>query len=354
MRACTFIIGSILVLCMVPYPCIGQINFNSTDQSSLYSSADSAILANEFGEIHSLVIIQDGNLQYERYYYGWHKDSLHQLQSATKSIISALYGCALEQGMVKGPGELINSHFPEFVPADPLHQSIRTKDLLTQQHGLKWKEAQWEDPENTWRKVLESDGDWYQLILETPMDTAPGTEFNYSNAAPVLTTGIIQQASGMNIQDFAAKYLFNPLGISEVNYWQGNGGPENNGMAMIWLKPRDMAKIGQLFLQEGTWKDRTILPRDYVLESTAALLRKVESNWFYDSFDYGYFWWRNPVRKGKSEAEEPEIFLARGAGGQNIIIWPEKQMVVVITAWNIQMSSKPLRIFHDYIVPAVP
>lgn len=335
-----------LIYCQVSF----TLNNGQNNLSAKTHRADSAIKAGEFGEIHSLLVIQSGQLLFEEYYNGWKADSLHQLQSATKSVVATLLGCALQQQMIGNVQEKIFSYYHKEYFDDQLKKTISLEDLLTQQHGLKWKENPWDAPDNNWRNLYGTEGNWFKSILATPMDTVPGTKFNYSNAAPVLISGVIQNASKMRIDSFAKKFLFDPLGIVKYRFWNGNGGPQNNGMALLSLTSRDMAKLGQLYLQEGKWDNKQIISQDFVKEATSAKVKNVEGNGFYSSYDYGYFWWSRPVCRQFPGPDNPPIFLARGAGGQNIIVCPEKNLVVVITAWNMQQPNKPQSIFDKYIL----
>ena len=201
------ILFTLLTILWFPFSIACQIDFShyrpGPQDDPAFLRADSAIRADAYGEVHSLLVVEKGKLVFERYYRDWTPDSLHQLQSATKSIVATLLGCALQQGLIPGVDQPISAYYPYIEGRDTLKNGIRIRDLLTQRHGLKWKEAPWDDPGNTWRKVLATEGNWFETILKTPMDTAPGARFNYSNAAPVLTTGIIQAASGMRIDSFA-------------------------------------------------------------------------------------------------------------------------------------------------------
>lgn len=339
------------VALVISFTSICQINFDAlltkTSSKEEFLQADSAIRAGEFGEIHSLLIVQDGKLVFEEYYNQWDKDSLHQLQSATKSIVSTLLGCAIQRNYLTNLNQKIIDYYPSINEQDSIKSKICIEDLLTQRHGLKWQEFPWDSPDNRWRIIQENEGDWYAKILDAPGDTLPGTWFNYSNAAPILTTGIIQKASGMSIDSFANDYLFEPLGIVNYHYWMGNGGPQNNGLAMLYLTSRDMAKIGQLYLQNGVWNDQPILPKWFVGKATSPIVTNVEANGIYSSYDYGYFWWSNPVHREKGRITD--IYLARGMGGQNIIVDPAQKMIVVITAWNASRPNKPQEIFDRYI-----
>lgn len=315
----------------------------------LYSkalSADSAIKAGEFGTVHSLLIIKDGKVVFENYYNGWKQDSLHQLQSATKSIISTLLGCAIQQNFIKSENDLIATYYTQYQFDDYQKKQIKISDLLTQRHGLDWSEGAWEDPKNTWRKVMSEQGDWYKKILDVPMDTVSGVKFIYSNAAPTLVSGLIQTASKTPIDSFAIKYLFQPLEINNYWFWQGNNGPQNNGMALISLTSRDMAKIGQLYLQSGKWGNQRIIPQNYVQMATSPIVKGVGLNGAYKQYDYGYFWWSNPISQSDKKTN---VFLARGAGGQNIIVNQEENLVIVTTAWNMQQPNKVQLIYDWYL-----
>ncbi len=327
-----------------------QIDFElKSHHSSLLqraNAADSAILAGQFGTVHSLLIIHDGRLVFEKYYNGWTKDSLHQLQSATKSIISTLLGCALQQKYIESENELISAYFPKQYFRDNLKKQMRISDLLTQRHGLTWNEGAWEDPGNDWRKIISRQGNWYDMILRIPMDTMPGTRFVYGNAAPTLVSAIIQQASKLSIDSFAVTYLFKPLGIRKYWFWQGNGDPPNNGMALVSLTSRDMAKIGQLYLQNGKWDNNQVIPFRYVQSAVSSHVKAVGGNGAYKQYDYGYFWWSNPVSQNDKKTN---VFLARGAGGQNIIVNRDEKLVVVTTAWNMQQPNKVQLIYDWYL-----
>ncbi len=330
--------------------------YQAIAQTELLPKMEEAVTAIEsgsFGEVHSLLIIKDHKTIFEQYFNDWPADSVHQLQSATKSITSTLLGIALHQGLIESVEQPVLSFFSDkkIEYPDSLLDAMTIKDLLTQRTGMAWKEAPWDSPDNTWRMILETEGDWYEMILNTPMREEPGTRFNYGNAAPVLITGIIQEVSGMDIDAFAKKYLFDPLDIEQFRYWGGNGGPANNGGALLFLTSKDLAKIGQLYLQDGVWEGKRILPEGWVQEATSTYVNGNIDNRFY-KFGYGYFWWSVGPPLSEDYPNIPNsIFMARGAGGQHLIVHPEEKMAVVITAWNLQQSSLPLTIYTNYILP---
>ena len=314
-----------------------------------------AINDSTYGTIHSVLIMQNNELIFEKYFNGWTKDSLHMMQSATKSVISTLMGIAIQEGYINDVDEKVLSFF-EHKPLKNVNswkEDMTIEDLLTQRHGLQWQEAPWNSPNNTWRKLLATQGDWYTSILSSPMACEPGTLFNYSNAAPVLTSGIIQEASKMSIDSFAKRYLFKPLGINSYRFWEGNDGPENNGLALLFLTSRDMLKIGQLYLNEGRWNNTQILPKDWAKKAAKTpITRNQRDNRFY-RFGYGYFWWNTPKAMGSNPKTNTNIFLARGAGGQYIIVDPNHKLVAVITAWDLQKGNYIFDLYTRYFQPEI-
>ena len=340
----------ILLFVVVRVEGYGQIDFDKKHSDKrLYqksTEANKAILNGNYGEIHSLLVVKKGKLVYENYYKGWKKDSLHQAQSVTKSIIATVLGTAIQQKIIGGVNDRITDYFSNYKNLSEGAQKIKIKDLLTQRHGLKWSERPWNSPDNNWRNLINTSGDWYKAILETPLENNPGSVFNYSNAAPVLISGAIQNASGIPIDVFTKKYLFDELDIKQYRFWQGNGGVSENGMALVFLTTRDLAKIGQLYLQKGKWDGQQIIPEDFAVKATSSLVKAAESNPMYKQYDYGYFWWVNPIdRKGK----EYNVFMARGAGGQRIIVDPKRDIVIIITAWNLTRPNIVQTIFDNHL-----
>ncbi|WP_298897527.1 serine hydrolase [uncultured Psychroserpens sp.] len=314
-----------------------------------------AISDSTYGTIHSVLIMQNNELIFEKYFNGWTKDSLHMMQSATKSVIATLMGIAIQEGYIQDVNQKVLS-FYEHKPIENINtwkEDMTIEDLLTQQHGLKWQEAPWNSPDNTWRKLLATQGDWYTSILSTPMECEPGTLFNYSNAAPVLTSGIIQEASKMSIDSFAKRYLFKPLEINSYRFWQGNDGPKNNGLALLFLTSRDMLKIGQLYLNNGRWNNKQILPTTWTKKAAKTpITENHRDNRFY-RFGYGYFWWNTPKASGNNPETNSDIYLARGDGGQYIIIDPKHKIVAVITAWDLQKGNYIFNLYTRYFQPEI-
>ncbi len=310
----------------------------------------------DFGDIHSVIIVKNGKLVYENYFNGWNRDSLQQTQSVTKSVVSSYVGIAIQKGLIDDINKPVYPVFQndfEIAELTEEKRKLSLADLMTMRAGFEW-ESRWVNPNNTWRKILDTPGNWYKMILDRPMAYSPGTYFQYHEGNPVLVAGYIQALAGEPIQEFARKNLFTPLQIERYRFWPGNGGPDQNGAVLLFMRPVDMAKFGYLYLNKGVWKGTRILPKWFVEESTSSIVKNAEDNPLYSSFDYGYYWWVNPqIRDKHIQKPEGTVYLARGTGGQNIIVWPEQNIVCVITAWNLQRPNFPQTIFDRFIVPAI-
>ena len=198
-----------------------------------------------------------------------------------------------------------------------------------------------------WKGLYEMrrSADWIQFMLDLPMAEMPGTRFEYCNGASFLLSAIIQKAAGMNALEFAKKHLFNRLGIDHFN-WPPNPQGITIGWADLQLRPRDMAKIGQMMLKGGRWQGTQIISRIWVNQSTRAHIKA-------GGYDYGYQWWR-----GKTIANNQiiDVFWAWGHGGQFIIVMPELDSVVVLTGKHLDnpgYSKRAFGMLTQHIMPAL-
>ncbi|WP_138429516.1 serine hydrolase domain-containing protein [Fodinibius saliphilus] len=318
---------------------------------------EDSIQSGYFGEVHSVLVIKNGRLIFESYYNGSHRDSLHTLQSITKSITATGVGIAIQSGIIEGVHERILPVFRDKFEVRALNdnkKSLTLYDLMTMQAGFKWKEGAWNGPENSWRKIVEYKGNWYKKILDTPVTKVPGSMFEYQSGNPILVNGYIQTVSDGTLTNFYQQYLFEPLQINNIHFVDVNGGAEKNGGVVLNMRSQDLAKIGYLYLNKGRWQGQQIVSSSFIKDAVSTHVSHAEENAFY-SYSYGYFWWLNPLNKLESEwkIDNTGIFLGRGAGGQHLIVWPSKELVCVITAWNLQRPTRVQTIFDRYVIPAV-
>ena len=286
--------------------------------------------------IDSVLVVRNGYMVLDAYFYPFSKGQKHIIHSCTKSVMSALIGIAIEKGHIKSVNQPIIDFFPdkEIANLDELKESITLKNLLMMASGLECRDSYLYG----WKGLFEmqKSGDWAQYVLGLPMAEPPGEKFEYCNGGSYLLSVIIQNTTKMKTLDFARENLFNPLGISEVG-WRASPQGIDIGWGEMWLKPHDMAKIGLLYLNKGRWDQSQIVPASWIDESTRGYIDAT-------LFDrYGYQWW----------VDVDGIYMAVGYKGQFIFVVPEKEIVVVFTS---DLSNDnfyiPKNLLDNYIIPA--
>lgn len=294
--------------------------------------------------------------QYNYFHPDWHPfykgSRLHTMQSVSKSVTSLLIGIAIEQGKIESTDIPALAFFADVKFADPDGRKARIKleDVLTMRSGFAWDEWSfgYEDPRNDCIQ-LEACEDWIAFVLNKPMATDPGEVFVYNSGSTVLLSGIIKRATGVTIDKYAEEHLFGPLGI-ESYHWKKTpkGLPDTEGG--LYLLPRDLAKLGLLCLHDGVWDEQRILPEGWVERSITPWVADINPRNSRKDPGYGYKWWILDSGGGES----PKIFAAMGFGGQNLIVAPELELIVVFTAWNISGPSPSLPgIFAKRILSAI-
>lgn len=286
--------------------------------------------------IDSILIVRNGYVVLDAYFYPFLKGQKHIIHSCTKSIMSALIGIAIDKGYIKSVDQPITDFLPnkEFANMDDLKKSITLENLLMMASGLKCRDSY------LYRWVglfeMQNSSDWAQYVLDLPMSEAPGERFEYCNGVSYLLSVIIQNTTGMKTLDFARKHLFGPLGIVDVG-WATSPQGVDIGYGEMWLKPHDMAKFGWLFLNKGRWSNKQILPSSWVDVSTRGHIGAA----LFDQ--YGYQWW----------VDSAGFYMAVGHKGQFIFIVPQKNLVVVFTS---DLSGRhfpiPNLLLQNYIIPA--
>ena len=316
---------------------------------------------NSYKNIHSVLLVKNGKLVVEEYFPGrdskgqyqtFTRDTLQEMHSATKSVNSILIGIAIDQHLIRGVDEKISSFFPEYsdVFTNKEKDAIRLKDLLSMTAGLSWDE--WTYPYTDSRNdvaAMIGKADFFRYVLERPVATPPGTKFVYNSGVSLMLGEIIYKASGLRADRFAERYLFSPLGITNYSWGKAPNGVVNTlgGLAM---RPRDMAKIGCLFLNGGRWQGKQIVSEKWVEVSTKPQIGTGQLPAWSLADGYGYQWWLGsfPVR-----GQFVESYNARGRGGQFIIVFPTLQLVAVLTGWNEnELVRQPLDMLQRYILPA--
>ena len=334
-------------------------NTSDIDTAKIIALTES-ILKQEFPNFHSLLIAKNSKLVYENYFSGTDEisgkklgyidhaiDDLHDCRSISKSITSLCIGIAIDQGLIKSLDEPIIQYFPEYENYfDAQKRQITIKHLLTMTAGFEWNEdVSYRDLKNS-ELQMDVSSDPIKYILSRPITSPPGIKWNYNGGESQLLAQIILKASGMAIDKFAEKNLFKPL---EINKYEWLTLKENMPAAAsgLRLRSRDLLKIGLLYMDNGLWKGKQIVDKEWTNISLSPVVTRVGEK------GYGFqFWTYNEVVNGKSI----HVAEAKGNGGQRIFFVKELNLLVVITAgnynkWDIVNDSH--KALTDYVIPSI-
>ena len=296
--------------------------------------------------------------EFNYYHPNWHPyyqgRDVHSLQSVTKSIAATAIGIALGRGDIKSLDQPLSDFFPALSPQaqipnpqpqilnpqsqipnpqssipnntrqppDPRLRRATVRDVLTMRSGIEWHEQDRPLDDTNTTVQLEKSRDWIAFTLAQPMDSEPGTKWAYNSGGSMLLSGIIKAATGQHIDEYARQHLFQPLGIKDF-HWKKTptGHPDTEGG--LYLSALDLARIGLLYLHDGMWGSRRVLPAGWVKDATTRHAQTTSPAW-----GYGYQWWI--TNRGGVD-----VWAGRGFGGQYLVVIPSRDIVGVVNAWNI-------------------
>ncbi len=316
-----------------------------------------AIDAGDYTKVDSILIARHGRLVFEAYFNDFGADSLHDTRSAFKSVTSILIGIAIDRGLIDDVGAPILPLFSRYQEIENWSEdkkAITLEHLLTMTPGFDAEEnfgvGPWRE-DDMWRSR-----DWMKFTLDLPMAYQPGAQFAYNTPTSVLLGGVLRQASGEPVADFARKVLFEPLCISDYRWSFSPSGQAMTG-GSFFIRPRDLAKFGQLFLDRGVWNGQRLVSEEWVERSTkrrvASLPPGSPKPPALEEVGYGYHWWTYRALGG---TERTSAFFASGNGGQLVFVFPELDLVVVFTGSHYNDARghrQPLDILRYFILPAV-
>jgi CubicO group peptidase (beta-lactamase class C family) len=315
------------------------------DRDALCAMAD-RLVANA-ANIHAVLVVRGGKLVFERYFSGsdevpsrffgprvenvsFDADTLHNLKSVSKSVASLAVGIAIDRGLIRSVDEPVLSFFPELSDLrSPEKDRILLSHVLTMAMGLKWVEATPATGDDNDEVRMHTASDPARYVLGLPVTAPPGQEFFYNTGALTLMSAIMRKATGRPLDEFSRENLFEPLGITAVEWSRVKGDSDAGGG--LRLRPRDMAKIGQLVLAGGQWNGRQIVPKSWIETSTAVKLKATSGQ------SYGYLWW---LGRTQANGRMVDWVGGLGRGGQSIRIVRELDLVVAVTAGYYQDYSK--------------
>lgn len=299
----------LIALCVArPTPANGE---EDLPRSALAAVAAAAA---DLPRLHSLLVSRRGELVLERYYNGARPDRPANVKSASKSVVSALVGIAIDRGLVAGVTQPLGAFFPDLPKSgdDARKREITIEDLLTMQSGL-------ETTSNRNYGAWVQSRDWVRYVLRQPLVSPPGSRMEYSTGNTHLLSAILTRVSGTSTWHFAQETLADPLGFELARWTRDPQGVYLGGNNML-LTPRQMLAFGELYLHRGRAQDRQIVPEAWV---DASVVPRTRSRW--SDRLYGYGWW---IRKLGGQ----QVFYAWGYGGQFIFVVPHLELVVVTTS----------------------
>ncbi len=328
-----------------------DVGVNQEKINNLFSNIETDKIKN----IHSIIIIKDDKLIAEKYFDNFDRNKLHYSASVSKSFASVLLGIAIDKGFFDEDIQAVlnmnvSELFPEYneiIKKDTLKNELKLKHILSMTAGFDWDEHTYPytDNRNDCNRINNNE-EPMKFLFERRLLQNPGEQFYYNGGLSLSISYLIEKKTGMSVDKFAEKYLFKPLGIENYRWDKvENGLIDTDGG--LHLAPIDQAKLGYLFLKEGTWKNEQIVSKEWVNETTKVHHKNNGMP------DYGYQWWCGNYY---TLNQTSFIFFASGHGGQKIIVLPEFDMVVVITQ---QVFDNPygdlnfLVVMSEYILPAV-
>jgi CubicO group peptidase (beta-lactamase class C family) len=318
---------------------VGSLVGCGLDTSLIHQMMD-RIVSGTYNDVHSVLIMKDDKLVFEEYFYGYDVNTKHQLRSATKSFSSALVGIALDKRLIKHKDETILSYFPEYTIQNPdvRKRKITIQNLLTQQAGFACDDDDASSPGNE-TKIYPTH-DWVKAILDLPMAGMPGAEARYCSGNIFLLNRIVEKASHQSLHDFAKRNLFDKLGVKDFDWDFVPDETHQNSFSQLYLTPRSMMKFGKLYLDDGKWNGQQIISQEWVdaTFTKQTLLR---------GLGYSYLWWcEDLVANGKTF----KGIAAKGNGGQRIFIWPEENVIAVVTAGNYNAQSPSNKLLIECVL----
>jgi len=326
---------------------------------------DAVLAGGKYGLVDSLLVVRCGKQAFERSYahdygkiYGDHAKTagplnhdvsgeynyfspqfhphyrgseLHTMQSVSKTVTSITMGVAMQRKEFSADLDApIWKYFDGYRIAnlDDRKRRITLRHLLTMTAGLEWHEdLPYDDPKNS-ADVMEATHDWVQYVIDQPMAAEPGKVFVYNSGVTQLLSHIFKKVTGKNVDEYAAEFLFKPLGMRY--HWKHSPTGLADTEGGLYLSSPDLAKIGFLFLKNGAWEGKQIVPAEWTKLSVTPHVATGEDGW-----KYGFQWWLMP----NPQSPEHLVWAAHGFGGQQLLIVPEQQLIAVFTGWDILPSS---------------
>jgi CubicO group peptidase (beta-lactamase class C family) len=288
----------------------------------------------KFSNLYSVLIVRNDKIVLERYFQGETPRHARNIQSASKSFISALVGIAIHEGYIQSVDQTAAEFLPTYFAStqDSRKLDITLRYLLTMTPGFSYRD-----------ELYGLQGNWLASAISYPLASEPGSEFNYSTMSSHILSAILTEATGMSSCEFACRYLFQPIGITVDNWSKDPQGYCMGGVGM-YFTPRELARFGLLYLHDGVWDGRQVVPSEWIAESMSRHVNKTGV----PGVSYGYYWWIE-------SAAGHDVYAAVGHGGQTVRIVPDLNLVVVTTA-DSYAPAQGIEVFpllEEYVIPSI-
>jgi len=314
--------------------------------------------------VHAVLVVRHGKLVFEAYAAGMDENwgeplgvvahdaaTKHDVRSVSKSVVSLLFGIALDRHLVHSIDDAVVDYFPDYADLRTTEKGrIQLQHLLTMTSGIEWDEQRsYQDPKNSEIMMIGS-SDPYRFVLSHAVKSEPGKVWNYSGGSTQLLAGVLERKTGQPLAEFASEALFAPLGITQFEWVKMPANGEAAAASGLRLRPRDMAKLGELVLENGVWNGHRIVSEEWIKESTKA---RVDT---WDINRYGYQWWSGEWTFGLNGSRKVSWVAGMGLGGQRIYVVRDYDLVLVVTAglYNSAWPDGTIRpILNNYVLPAI-
>jgi CubicO group peptidase (beta-lactamase class C family) len=302
----------------------------------------------DYGALTSIIVISDNKLITERYFNGWKKDSVHSIQSISKSITSLLIGKAIELGEISSVDERIVDILPELrtEKMGSRKDSLSIEHYLTMSAGFEWSEKYPPmDNRSSLYPIYHQKQDYIQYFFNQPLIHKAGKMFEYNSGLSMTLGAILQRKTSMELEEFAERYLFKPLDIKYVWHNSVIWKHDKNGLAHcgggLYLRPIDMAKLGSLVYNNGAWNGKQIISKKWIEKSTSPIIDASTSKKYRN---YGYQWWLyDPL------FDLDTILYADGLAGQNIFIIKEFNTIILTTGDLAKNATASIALMYDLL-----
>ena len=323
-----------------------------------FDAVDDAIRAGDFKKITSVLVARDGKILHEAYFNGADAATLHNTRSCTKTITGALIGIAIDRKLIPGVQAPVLPYFADREPLhnpDPRKAKITIEDFLTMSSLLECDD--WNDASRGNEERMYLIEDWVKFTLDLPIrgfpawtkkpaDSPYGRSFSYCTAGVTTLGALLERATKRPVPEFAQETLFDPIGAGKVEWQFTPLGTAMTGGG-LGLTSRDLFRFAELYRNGGTWNGKRVVPADWVAASIAPHAR------IDDETEYGYLWWLKTYKSGDRSYRS---YFMSGTGGNHIHVFPDQNLVVVITTINYRERGPHEitdRLLAEKVLPAV-